>query len=80
MDNKERTEAGNALVQWFNSQEIAPQDASAIMTKVLAKILVGNISGPHTRAVRGQLDEAIDRAMLNLVNEVNERIFNVRRS
>ena len=32
--------AGNALIEWFNSQEIGPDDAFIIMQKVVAKIVV----------------------------------------
>jgi hypothetical protein len=79
MDNKEHVAAANALIQWFNSQEIGPSDAAPIMLKVLAKLLVGAVKGPCTRNVRNELDEAINRIMLQLVHDMNERIFATRK-
>jgi hypothetical protein len=79
MDQKERTEAANALVNWFNSQEISQADACAIMSKVVAKILVGAVSGPHTPDVRQALDSTLDQFTLGLVHDMNDRIFHVRR-
>ena len=79
MDNKERVSAGNALVNWFNTQEISPEDARAIMSKVLAKIIVGNLKGATTPDVRRELDQTIDATLLQLVHDVNDRLFQVRR-
>jgi hypothetical protein len=79
MDHKEQTLAGNALVNWFNSMEVSPADAQAIMSKVMAKIIVGNISGATTPEVRRELDGAIDRVTLQLIHDINDRIFHVRR-
>jgi len=76
MDTKEHVAAGNALVQWFNSQEIAPADAKAIMSKVLAKLLVAEIG--HT-ATRQQIEAVFDRFDLQLVHDINDRLFNVKR-
>jgi len=79
MDNKERTECANALVQWFNSQEVPPADAAAIMSKVLAKIIVGAVHGATTPDVRKSLDNSVDAVTLQLVHDVNDRIFHVRK-
>ena len=79
MDSKERTECANALVQWFNSQEVPPADAAAIMSKVLAKIIVGAVHGATTPDVRKSLDNSVDAVTLQLVHDVNDRIFHVRK-
>jgi hypothetical protein len=79
MDTKEQIQAANALVQWFNSQEITEHDAAAIMSKVLAKILVGAIKGSHTAAQRQSLDLAVDVVLLQLTHDINDRIFATRR-
>lgn len=39
LSNKEHVAAANALIQWFNSQEIGKTDANLIMTKVWAVML-----------------------------------------
>ena len=73
MDNKQRTEAGNALIQWFNSQEIPPSDAEAIMLKVMAKLILLRIDA--TRPTRNAfLDNAVEHNHLHLVHELNERL------
>jgi hypothetical protein len=80
MDQKERLDAANALVQWFNSQEISPSDASAIMSKVQAKIFVGAMASPSLPETRSQLYDLIDRAMLQLIHDMNDRLFATKRS
>lgn len=75
MENKDLVAAGNALVQWFNSQEVAPADAGAIMSKVLAKLIVARVGVGDNRDV---LDLAIDTFTLQLVHDINDRIFNER--
>jgi hypothetical protein len=79
MDTKSHIEAANALIQWFNSQEIAPGDATKIMSKVVAKIIVGALKGSHTAAERRALDDTVDHVMLQLVHDINDRIFASRR-
>ena len=76
MESKEHVAAGNALVQWFNSQEIAPADAKAIMSKVIAKLLVAELTGSVTRQ---QIEAVFDRFDLQLVHDINDRLFNVKR-
>jgi hypothetical protein len=70
MDSKEHAAAGNALVDWFNSQEINQTDAAMIMSKVLAKI----ITSQHRD--RSATERAIDTFTLSLVNNVNARRYN----
>jgi hypothetical protein len=79
MDTKQHTEAANALVQWFNSQEITQADACVIMSKVIAKCLVGSVHGAHSPDVRRALDSTLDQFILTLVHDMNDRIFHVRR-
>jgi hypothetical protein len=79
MDTKEHIQAANALIEWFNSQEVSERDAAAIMSKVLAKILVGALQGSHTATERQSLDHLVDRIMLQLVHDINDRIFATRR-
>ena len=82
MDAKERTQAANALVAWFNSQDIAPRDAAAIMRKVQAKLIVsyaGVSSSGSTPDSQRLLDAAVDDHMLALVHDVNDRLHHVRR-
>lgn len=72
--NRERTAAANALIEWFNGQEIRSSEAEAIMHKVLAKMLVG-----RTRPGVFALKEALDRHTTDLVHEMNERLHAIRR-
>lgn len=43
MDNKERTDAAAAMINWCNSQEISMADAEKIMYKVIAKIITNRM-------------------------------------
>lgn len=80
MDHKEQIAAANALVEWFNTQEVKPSDAVLVMSKVIAKIIVGTLAGPQTTPdVRKVLDGAIDSIMLQLVHDTNDRLFHARR-
>lgn len=79
MDNKEHTEAANALINWFNSQDIAVADAAEIMSKVIAKILVSAVSNARTpNARREAINEGVDLFTLHLVHDVNDRLHHVR--
>lgn len=40
MNQVDQTAAGNALINWFKSQDIMPADAGMIMSKVIAGQLV----------------------------------------
>lgn len=72
MDSREHISAANALIGWFNSQEIASADSRAIMSKVLAKLLVEEMTKTHKVDV-------IDEIMHRLIADVNDRFFHVRR-
>lgn len=74
MDNRELTSAANALIGWFNDQELSKADAILCMNKVIAKILVAQ----HGTG-RDQLTSGMDRAMLDLAHEINERAAQVFR-
>ena len=71
MDNKERTQAANALIEWFNSQEISQSDAKAVMAKVIAKICVS--SKGDTVEVR----KLFDAYLVHLADEFNNRAYQV---
>lgn len=69
MSPKEQAQAGNALVGWFNSQEIGPSDAQAIMSKVLALRLTLGVK------TRDEANRALDTFMLQLVHDMNNRLY-----
>lgn len=75
MDSKDAKAAGNALVGWFNAQEITQEDALVVMSKVAAKVIVAGAAKPLTRET---LHRAIDQFTLMLVNDVNAHTFNRR--
>ena len=79
MDARSRTDAANALVEWFNSQEVSPGEAKLVMSKVIAKIIAGTASGRSVPDVRMNLDLDIDTFMLQLVHDINDRLFIQRR-
>lgn len=74
----ETTKAANALIQWFNSQEISQSEALAVMNKVAAKIIVGDIRSPTTADVRQRLDDIMARLHTDLAHEINERLYETR--
>lgn len=73
MDSKEHAQVGNALVEWMNSQEVSQADALAVMSKVIAKIIVRS-----TDPKRDAVTKAIDTFNLNLVNDINAHIYGKR--
>lgn len=73
MTPKEQKEAGNALVNWFNSQEINQVDALAILSKVAAKILVAK----SPKSANG-LQKTVDTFTLTLVNDTNAQSYSKR--
>ena len=75
MENKDRTAAANALISWFNSQEIGSVDAERIMLKVMAKLIVERIRNTHPDTINKELDEH-NRV---LGHELIDRIHSVRR-
>jgi hypothetical protein len=79
MDTREQISAANALIEWFNSQEVSPIDATLVMSKVLAKILTVK-GGDLAVASSHDLVDIIDAFTFQLVDDVNERLYNVRRN
>lgn len=53
MNPSDQTAAGNALIAWFQSQDIMPADAGMIMSRVIASQLVNKSRDP------AKLQEAI---------------------
>jgi len=75
MENKERTEAANALIRWFNSQEITSADAEVVMLKVAAKLMAARCQGAtHPEQINFEMDEHIRI----LSHELIERIYQNR--
>lgn len=76
MDNKEAISAANALIEWFNSQEIPPSNAESIMSKVQAKLFVARIpTGADSNAITAMLESST----LRLTTDINERLLHVNR-
>lgn len=74
MDNREHTQAANALIEWFNGQEISKTDAILVMSKVIAKVLVGT-HGTEREA----LTPPLDAVCLEITKCLNERMVQVLR-
>lgn len=72
--NRARTQAANALIEWFNGQEISQLEAEAIMHKVFAKLIVGRV-----RHDVFEFEKAVARHQTDLVHEMNERLHVIRR-
>ena len=79
MDTKDQVAAANALIQWFNTQELPPADALKIMSKVMAKVVVANLPESTTARERRELDILVDTITLQLVHDINDRLFRTRR-
>jgi hypothetical protein len=75
MDSRELTSAANALIEWFNHQEISRADAQEVMAKVIAKIIVGKV-GPLDRTA---LLQELDKIHLAITHALNERMVQVAR-
>jgi hypothetical protein len=75
MDNKDRVAAANALISWFNSQDITSRDAEIIMLKVVAKLIISRIGNTHPDTINDEMDEH-NRV---LGHELIDRIHSVRR-
>ncbi len=67
MSPKEQTAAANALIGWFNSQELGPAAAREVLVKVFAKMLINKPDDVRTMC------EAFDRLAADLANECNNR-------
>lgn len=74
MDSKETISAANALIEWFNSQEVHPRDARSIMSKVIAKLMVTEFS-----STRGNMSDILDSFTLQLAHDINDRSFQMRK-
>lgn len=75
MDNRELTAAANALIEWCNNQEITQTEALSVMSKVIAKIIVGR-TGPTDRPA---LLLELDKIHLEITHSLNERMVQVAR-
>lgn len=69
MDNKECTAAANALIEWFNSQEISQGDAKLVMAKVLAKIMI------RTPTDTIEMRAIFDAFIVRLADEANNQAY-----
>lgn len=73
---RELAQAGNALIEWFNTEGYTQSEATAIMSKVLAKIMIRalpEITVPG--GARANLHEALDAFTFKLVNDLNAHIY-----
>lgn len=73
MDNKELTAAANALIQWFNSQDIASRDAEEIMSKITAKLIIARGTSPQ------DITDELNKHNLKLVKDLADRIYQVNK-
>lgn len=71
--DKELTQAANALIGWFNPQELTKDDAKAVMHKVLAKMFVNQSTDIKV------LHDLIDQHQAALQLELSRRIRHVLR-
>ena len=71
MTSKELAQAGSALVEWFNSQEISSVDAERIMSKVSAKLIAKRSykAGPQA------ISDEVGRHNLNLVKDLADALY-----
>lgn len=69
MENREIIAAANSLIEWFNATSTKPSEAQAIMSKVIAKLLVA-----RCKRSPGQMQNEYDALILQLIADVNERI------
>lgn len=74
---RELAQAGNALIEWFNNQELSSSNSLQVMSKVIAKIIVD--ARPDTERHRGPISDAIDNFTFILVNDINARLYNTRK-
>lgn len=66
MDANEIKEAGNALVHWFNTQELTPEQSLLVMRKVIAKIILKKVDGTDDRAVH----HAVNALSIDIIHDV----------
>jgi hypothetical protein len=74
MENSEHTAAANALIRWFNSQQIGGADAEYIMLKVAAKLICSRVRATHPETIQFEMDEYTRI----LSHELIERIYQTR--
>ena len=79
LDSKQKAAAANALIQWCNSQDLGPADAEAVLSKVLAKLLLRKLpAGVRPPDDPYRLNKIVDTFTLHLVHDVNEQAYNDR--
>ena len=74
MDSTELTQAANALIRWFNSQQITSGDAESIMLKVAAKLMCARVKASRPETIQFEMDEHTRI----LSHELIERIYQTR--
>ena len=74
MENKELVAAANALIRWFNSQQITSGDAEWIMLKVAAKLIAHRVASSHPEQIGFEMDEHTRI----LSHELIKRIYQTR--
>jgi hypothetical protein len=74
MENRDLVAAANALIDWFNSQEVSSKNAEAIMLKVIAKLIVKRINANESVQIKVELD---DHHRV-LAHEIVERIYQMK--
>ena len=62
----EHKAAANALIEWFRTQDLGPEDASLVMQKVWAKIIIDGTTdlkeiSPIMRALQLNLSEEMGK-------------------
>lgn len=65
--------AATALVQWANAQQINRQELLTVMS-----IVAGKIIADTTRPDAIEINEALDRYVLEIAHSINERLFAIR--
>lgn len=70
MTEQEYDDAGNALIEWFKSQEIVPKDGAIIMLKLIATQLVARTTDLK------DLKKAIDNTAKVIAIEVVQELRN----
>lgn len=71
MNIEDQTAAGNALINWFKSQDIMPADAGMIMSKVIAGQLVNK--SRDARALQEAVTIYQTLLCLDIVECLNDR-------
>jgi hypothetical protein len=57
MDKRETTQAANALIGWFNSQDISSVDAELIMIRVQAKLITKRLERDKPEKIKAEIDQ-----------------------